>query len=233
VTVTIRRSSSRFVEREQGRRTQHGFSFGAHYDPEWLSFGPMVCHDDHLLGSGRGFEEHAHTDLEIVTYVVTGSLVHADSLGTSGVLEAGEVAVLSAGAGVRHSEMAAATSSARFVQVWLTPDQVGTPPAYARTSTRAAVPGAGLVPIAGAGSDLEIGVAGASYAVARLGANEKVILPAAARIHVYVVSGALQRSSLAEPLQAGDAFCFVDESGHQVTAAAPTELLVWTFAAAG
>ena len=77
------------MEREQGRRTQHGLSFGAHYDPEWLSFGPMVCHDDHLLGSGRGFEEHAHADLEIVTYVVSGSLVHADSLGTSGALAGG------------------------------------------------------------------------------------------------------------------------------------------------
>ncbi len=219
------------MEREQGRRTQHGFSFGAHYDPEWLSFGPMVCHDDHLLGSGRGFEEHAHADLEIVTYVVSGSLVHADSLGTSGTVEAGEVAVLSAGAGVRHREMAAATSSTRFVQVWLTPDAVGVEPSYARGSVEGAAPHAGLVPVSGAGSALEVGVAGASYAVARLGANETLTLPAAPRLHAYVTTGALQRFSLAEPLQAGDALCFVDEPDHQVTAAVPTELLVWTFSA--
>jgi redox-sensitive bicupin YhaK (pirin superfamily) len=212
------------VEREAGRRTQHGFSFGAHYDPEWLSFGPMVCHDDHLLGSGMGFEEHPHSDLEIVTYVVSGSLLHADSLGTSIALESGEVAVLSAGAGVRHSEVAPATGSARFVQVWLKPDQVGATPSYAHGSTSAAVPGAGLVPV-----ELEVGVAGASYGVARLAANETVTLPAAARLHAYVTTGALKRFSLAGPLETGDAVCFVDEPDHEVTAVVPTELLVWQF----
>ena len=217
------------MERAQGRRTQHAFSFGAHYDPQWLSFGPMVCHDDHLLGRGQGFEEHPHADLEIVTFVVSGSLVHADSLGTEESLGAGDVAVLSAGAGVRHREVAATSGPARFVQVWLKPDQVGTPPAYARTSTDAVQPGAGLVPVAGTGSELEVGVAGAAYAVARLAADETVTLPAAGRLHAYVASGALVRSSLAAPLETGDAYCFVDEPAHQVTAAAPTELLVWTF----
>ena len=217
------------MEQERGRRTQHGLSFGAHYDPAWLSFGPMVCHDDHLLGSGRGFDEHAHADLEIVTTVVSGSLVHADSNGTTALLTAGEVAVLSAGAGVRHSELASDDGPARFVQVWLRPDDTGTEPTYVRGSSRAE-PGAGLVPVAGAGTDLPVGVAGASYGVARLAARESIVLPAAPRLHAYVASGALLRSSLAEPLQAGDAYCFVDEGDHEVTAGVPTELLVWTFA---
>ncbi|WP_188111280.1 pirin family protein [Nocardioides antri] len=229
--MDIRRSSSRFVEREPGRRTQHGLSFGAHYDPDWLSFGPMVCHDDHLLGSGRGFDEHPHADLEIVTFVQSGALVHTDSLGTAAELGAGELAVLSAGAGVRHSEVAAGTGPTRFVQVWLRPDEPGMSPSYRRGSTGAARPGAGLVPVAGDGTDLPIGVAGASYAVARLAANETLTLPAAYRVHAYVASGALLRSSLAQPLSAGDAFCFVDEPARDVTAGVPTELLVWSFAA--
>ena len=230
MTVHIRRSSARFVEREPGRRTQHAFSFGAHYDPEWLSFGPMVCHDDHLLGSGRGFDDHPHSDLEIVTYVVSGTLQHEDSLGTSAPLGAGEVAVLSAGSGVQHREVASDAGAARFVQVWLRPDRMGAAPAYARGSSTAAAPGEGLVPVAGAGSEVAVGVAGASYAVARLAANEKLIVPVAQRLHLYVVSGALARSSLAAPLKAGDAFCFTDEPHHEVTASAPTELLVWSFA---
>ena len=228
MSADIRRSSSRFVEREAGRRTQHGFSFGAHYDPDWLSFGPIVCHDDHLLGTGHGFDEHPHSDLEIVTFVVSGVLRHTDSLGTEETLAAGDLAVLSAGAGVRHSETPA-DGAARFVQVWLRPDQAGSPPTYARTSAAVAVAGAGLVPIAGAESAVEVGVAGASYAVARLAANEAVTLPAAPRLHAYVTTGALKRFGLAEPLQAGDALCFVDEPDHEVTAAVPTELLVWTF----
>lgn len=235
MSADIRRSSSRFVEREQGRRTQHGFSFGQHYDPDWLSFGPMVCHDDHLLGAGKGFDEHAHSDLEIVTFVVAGSLRHTDSLGTEETLTAGEVAVLSAGEGVRHSESASDDGAVRFVQVWLRPDRTGAPPSYARTTAARKVPGAelestgGVVPIAGVGSAVEIGVAGASYAVARLGALETLVLPAAPRLHAYLTTGALQRFSLAEPLQAGDALCLVDEQDHVVTAAVPTELLVWTF----
>lgn len=229
MSVEIRRSSSRFVEQEPGRRTQHGFSFGAHYDPAWLSFGPLVCHDDHLLGSGRGFDEHAHADLEIVTTVVSGSLVHDDSQGRRKVLSAGEVAVLSAGAGVRHSELASEDGPARFVQVWLRPDRTAAVPSYAWTSAQAAAPGAGLVAVAGAGTDVAVGVAGASYGVARLAPGESIVLPAAPRLHAYVSSGALLRSSLAAPLQAGDAYCFVEESDHEVTASVATELLVWTF----
>lgn len=228
--MEIRRSSSRFVEQEQGRRTQHAFSFGPHYDPAWSSFGPMVCHDDHLLGSGRGFDTHPHADLEIITTVVSGSLEHADSLGTSGALAPGEVAVLTAGAGVEHSEMASPESAARFVQVWLRPDVVGAPPAYARGSSAAATPGAGLVPVAGEDTDLPLGVAGAGYAVARLAPGESLVLPARPRLHAYVASGALLRSSLAEPLQAGDAYCLTEEPDREVTAAVGTELLVWTFA---
>ena len=119
MTVEIRRGSTRFVEREAGRVTRHSFSFGAHYDPARLGFGPMVCHDDHLLGPGRGFDTHRHSGLEIVTYVVSGSLRHTDSTGATSVVPAGSVAVLSAGAGVEHSEVATDEGPCRFVQVWL------------------------------------------------------------------------------------------------------------------
>ena len=208
--------------------TRHAFAFGSHYDPEWTSFGPMVCHDDHLLGSGRGFEEHAHRGLEIVTTVLSGELLHVDSTGTERALGAGEVAVLSAGAGVQHSELAAASGPARFVQVWLTPDDADASPAYASAAT-GATPGAGLVPVAGAGAPLAVGVAGASYGVARLGAGETLTLPAAPRLHAYVASGALLRSSMAEPLHDGDAFCMTDEPDHEISAGVPTDVLVWTF----
>ncbi|MFC7503937.1 pirin family protein, partial [Nocardioides sp. GCM10030258] len=122
MNVEIRRGSVRFVERERGRLSRHGFSFGPHFDPERLSFGPMVCHDDHVLGPGLGFEEHTHQALEIVTWVVSGSVVHTDGTGASVTLGAGECGVLSAGAGVRHSEFAGPDGPVRFVQVWLTAD---------------------------------------------------------------------------------------------------------------
>lgn len=212
-----------------GRLSHHGFSFGPHYDPERLSFGPMVCHDDHLLGPGKGFEEHAHESLEIITWVVSGSVVHTDATGASATLVAGECGVLSAGSGVRHAELAGPHGPARFIQVWLTPDDTGTPPRHTRAQVEAA-PGAGLVRVVGPEGPLELGVAGAAMDVARLDTGETLSLPAAARVHAFLTTGGLRRSSIVEPLSAGDAFCLTDGASYDVTAAVPTELLVWSFA---
>jgi redox-sensitive bicupin YhaK (pirin superfamily) len=229
VTVEIRRASHRFVDRATGRLSHHGFAFGGHYDPDRLSFGPMVCHDDHVLGGGVGFEEHPHEALEIITWVVSGSVVHTDSLGGSEVLAAGECGVLSAGAGVRHAEVASPDGPARFVQVWLTPATPDREPAYTRTAVTAE-PGAGMVRVVGAGGPLGVDVPGAALDVVRLGAGEPVEIPAAARTHVFVTTGALLRFSLAEPMSAGDAILLTGQGAHTVTAAVPTELLVWSFA---
>ncbi len=228
--MEIRRGSRRFVERVPGRLSQHGFSFGEHYDPERLTFGPMVCHDDHLVGRDVGFEDHAHEGLEIVTWVVSGSVVHSDATGSSVVLSAGDCGVLSAGSGTRHSEIAGPDGPARFIQVWLTPNtsDVDGAPVHAVAPVQPA-PGDGLVRVVGAGGPLSVRVRGAAMDVVRLGANETVTLPSASRVHAFVVSGALLRSSLAEPLAAGDAFCWTGGASYDVTASVPTEMLVWSF----
>ncbi|GAA4815997.1 pirin family protein [Nocardioides caeni] len=226
MSVEIRRGSDRFVEREAGRLTQHAFSFGEVLDPDRVSFGPMICHDDHLLGGGRGFGDHPHEGLEIVSWVVSGALVHTGADGASTVVRAGECAVLVAGAGTRHAEVASEDGPCRFVQVWLTPgsEVVSAEPTYA-VAPVGAEPGAGLVP-----APLPLLTPGATFAVARLAAGETLALPAAARVHAFVATGALLRSSLAEPLSAGDAFVLTDEPSYDITAAVPSELLVWSFA---
>ena len=231
MTANIRRASARFADRADGRVTHHAFSFGEHYDPEHASFGPMVCHDDHLLGSGRGFEPHRHAGLEILSWVVSGSLVHGDETGgTEAVVAPGSVAVLSAGSGVSHSEHASSDGPTRFVQVWLTPDEPATAPSY--DVVPVPLPRGELVPVAAAdgSAPARIGVAGATFSVARLDDGATLALPAAPLVHVFVATGALARASLAEPLSAGDALLLVDEPVRSVTAAVPTELLVWTFA---
>ena len=219
VTTEIRRGSERFVERQAGRLSRHSFAFGADYDAGNLRFGPMVCHDDHLLGAGQGFETHRHSDLVIVTWLLSGALTHTDSSGASTTVEPGEVAVLRTGAGVEHSEIAAAPQT-RFVQVWLAPDEPGEVASYDVTAV-AAVPGAL--------TEVTTPLPGATFAVAHLETGDALALPAAPLVHVYVARGALLRSSLAEPLQDGDAFRFTDEPSYEVTAAVPTELLVWSF----
>ena len=220
MSVEIRRGTGRYLTRDAGFFTRHSFSFGSHYDPENVSFGPLVCHDDHRLQAGRGFEAHPHRDVEIVTWVLTGTLVHTDSEGNTGELRPGEVQVLSAGSGVTHAEIAGPEGQVRFVQAWLTPDRTGTPPAYSVTPVDLE-PGS-LTPVVTVGAH-------ARLLVARLGPGDTVTLPDEPLQHVFVARGALQRFSLAEPLADGDALRIVDAPGHSVTAAVPSELMVWAF----
>lgn len=204
----------------------------------------MVCHDDHQLARGQGFPDHHHQDLEIVTWVLAGSLVHDDTGHPAGqpagqpvVIAPGTVQVLSAGSGVVHSEMASPTDGpTRFVQVWLRPDEASRAPSYATAGV--VLPPGSLVPVASGhhrDAAVQLGTASATFWVARLGAGDEITLPAAALQHVFVARGALIRSSLAEPLAAGDALRVTDHGDLPglpdltVTAAVPTELLVWTF----
>lgn len=219
VGVEIRRGTTRFITRDDGIFTRHSFSFGGHYDPENVGFGRLVCHDDHLLRSGAGFSDHVHRDVEIVTWVVAGLLRHSDSEGHVHEVRPGQVQVLSAGSGVTHAEVAGPAGPTRFVQAWLTPDETGTPPAY---DVRDVDLRPGELSVAATIGD-------ATFHVARLAGGDTVTLPDAPLQHVFVAGGALTRSSLAEPLADGDAFRITDEPGLVVTAAVPTDLLVWTF----
>jgi redox-sensitive bicupin YhaK (pirin superfamily) len=220
----------RFLTRESARRAWHSFSFGSSYDPERTSFGPLIALNDELLGRGAGHEAHDHADVVLVTWVVLGELTHTDESGTS-VQPAGELAVTHAGTGTTHSEVAAGGAT-RFVQMWLRPAETGGVP-----SRETAVPdlgAGGLVPVAGT-TGLRLGVPGAELSLGALGAGETVTLPEAPRVYAFVVTGALTRSSLAEPLAAGDAFEITADdadvvAGLDITAAVPTRLLVWTFA---
>ena len=212
MSVEIRRGSDRFVDRTPGSRSAHAFSFGSHYDAEHVSFGPMVCHDDHLLANGRGFDDHSHSGLVIVSYVVSGAVQHTDTTGATHVLSPGEVGILRTGATVVHSELAAAPQT-RFVQAWLTDPDPGGEPTYTVATETLISP-----------------IPSATFSTFHLDSGETLATPAAPRVHVYVARGALLRSSLAEPLHEGDAFLFTDEGSYDLTSGADTDLLVWTFA---
>jgi redox-sensitive bicupin YhaK (pirin superfamily) len=213
----------RFVTREPGRQTRHSFSFGSHYDPERNSFGPLVALNDDLLGSDSGYDAHRHADVVLVTWVVSGALAHDDDDGRV-VQRPGELAVTRAGRGIVHAERADGVPT-RFVQSWLRPDVPGGEPS--RRTTRPDLSGGDLVVAAEGG---ELGVAGAVLRLAEIPGSTTVRVPAAARRYVLVVTGALTRSSLAEPLAAGDAFEVVGGAELELTTAVPTTVLAWSFA---
>jgi quercetin 2,3-dioxygenase len=223
VTVTVRRGSDRFLTREAGRQTRHSFSFGAAYDPERVSFGPLVALNDDLLGARAGYDAHEHSDLVLVTWVLSGALAHEDEGGRV-TQPVGELAVTRAGRGITHSERAADVAT-RFVQAWLRPGEIGGEPG--RWTSTPDLSGGGLVVVA---DETRLGVPGATYRIGDLPAGVTVTVPAAPLRHVFVATGALTRSSLAEPLTAGDAFEITGDHEVTVTAAVPTQLLVWSFA---
>ncbi len=232
VSVIVRRRLDRFLTRESARQAWHSFSFGTSYDPERTSFGPLVALNDELLGPGAGHAAHEHADVVLVTWVVLGELSHTDESGTTRQ-PAGELAVTYAGTGTTHSEVAA-EGATRFVQMWLSPGDAGGPP-----TRETAVPdlgGGGLVQVAGT-TGLPLGVPGADLWLGALAAGATVTLPEVPRVYAFVVTGALARSSLAEPLAAGDAFEITRadpdaqaDRALSVTTAVPTQLLVWAFA---
>lgn len=223
MTLALYGGSSRSSTSGTGRLTRHSFSFGPHYDPANLGFGPMICHNDDLLEPGAGYPDHAHSGLEIVTWVLDGVLLHTDDRGNTEELRPGTIQVMSAGSGLRHSELAdAASGPTRFIQAWVRPDDPGATPGW---RSERVDPGHGLTTVAGGGA-LPIGTSGAGLAVARLAAGESVSLSEAARLHAFVAVGHGWLDG--HELTSGDAARLTDQ-GAGFTADADTELLVWSF----
>src|SRR6202049_1868241 len=103
-TVDIRRADDRAKTKISWLDSKHSFSFGQHYDPANTHHGLLLVNNDDIVDPGTGFETHPHRDMEIVTWVLRGSLVHQDSTGNSGVIYPGLAQRMSAGTGILHSE---------------------------------------------------------------------------------------------------------------------------------
>lgn len=116
-------------------KTYHTFSFGGYYDPERMGYRSLRVINEDWVEPGAGFGTHGHRDMEIVTYVLEGSLEHRDSLGSGSVLRPTEVQRMSAGTGIRHSEFnASATERVHLLQIWIEPERAGLTPEYEELS---------------------------------------------------------------------------------------------------
>lgn len=116
-------------------KANFSFSFGPYYNPEKIHFGALRVLNDDIIAAGRGFGAHPHDNMEIITIPLKGGLEHNDSMGNSGVVNAGEVQVMSAGVGVQHSEYnASQTEDANTLQIWLYPKEMNITPRYDQKS---------------------------------------------------------------------------------------------------
>ena len=112
-------------------KSKHTFSFANYYNPERMGFGALrVINDDQVEG-GKGFGTHPHRDMEIISIPTSGKLAHKDTIGTNGIIESGEIQVMSAGTGIAHSEMNGNTDEpVKFFQIWVMPNKQGVEPRY-------------------------------------------------------------------------------------------------------
>ena len=109
---------------------RHHFSFAAYDDPKRMGWGALRVWNDDEIAARNGFPAHPHRDMEIITYVRQGAITHKDSLGNEGRTQAGDVQVMSAGTGVRHSEYNLEDETTTIFQLWLIPREAGAPPAW-------------------------------------------------------------------------------------------------------
>ncbi len=239
--IDIRRAADRFKTKIAWLDSKHSFSFGNQYDPANTHHGLLLVNNDDVVKPGTGFDTHPHRDMEIVTWVLQGSLVHQDSTGNSGVIYPGLAQRMSAGHGIMHSEKNDSwtltgdqthSEPVRFVQMWVVPDEAGIKPGYQQLESDDELLRGNLVTIASGmpehRDDTAISIANRYAALkgARLQPGQSIELPEAPYLHLFVPRGEVSLEGAGVLLE-GDAVRFTASGGQRVTAVEPAEILVW------
>lgn len=129
--IELRKAAERGHANHGWLDTFHSFSFADYHDPAQMGWGALRVINDDRIAPGGGFGTHGHRDMEIITYVLEGSLQHKDSMGNGTVIEPGDVQRMSAGRGVMHSEFNPSDRSpVHLLQIWITPNVTGIRPSY-------------------------------------------------------------------------------------------------------
>lgn len=174
---------------------RHHFSFASYHDPARVHWGALRVWNDDKIAAGTGFPTHPHSDMEIITYVRTGAITHRDSMGNEGRTEAGDVQVMSAGHGVRHSEYNLECTDTTLFQIWIMPETRGGEPSWgARQFPKDSRNGAFIPLASGAadGDDAARGALGIRADARVLGATIRAgetitYMPRSAERHLYLV----------------------------------------------
>jgi quercetin 2,3-dioxygenase len=210
-------------------KAKHHFSFGSHHDPSNMGHGSLRVWNDDEIAPNSGFPPHPHADMEIITYVREGAITHQDSLGNKGRTEAGDVQVMSAGSGVRHSEYNLEPGTTRIFQIWIEPTQVGGQPCWGAKPFPKGDRSGKLVTIASGfesdGEALPIR-ADARVLATTLKAGESAEYPLGAARHLYLVPavGAVEVNGVR--VNARDGAAIRNEATLTITALSDSELVL-------
>ncbi len=213
--LEIRKASDRGHAQHGWLNSHHTFSFAEYYDQQHMGWSHLRVINDDTVQSGEGFGTHGHRDMEIISYVLEGALEHKDSMGSGSVIRPGDVQVMSAGTGVRHSEFNhSRTEPVHFLQIWIVPKFSGIRPNYQEKHYNEAQKRGKLCLVASPdGSNGSLVIAqDARMLAGLLDGSERVDYAVAPGRHAYlhVARGALTLNGLA--LEAGDGVKIADET---------------------
>ncbi|MEV6416223.1 pirin family protein [Kribbella sp. NPDC051718] len=229
MSVEIHRADDRFRTQSDWLDSRHSFSFGPYYDPANIGFGLLMVHNDEVVAPGTGFDTHPHQDVEIVTWVLRGALLHQDSEGHDGIIYPGLIQRMSAGTGIQHSERNDTEEPVHYVQMWVRPGEYDLTPSYQQAEVS---PTAEFMPIASglpkhkATTAVTINQPRAGLSVARLAPGDTLRLPQSPQAHLFVAAGNVILADA--DLGPADAARIQEADGQRLTAGPEgTELLLW------
>ena len=237
--VTLRRSADRHQTRIGWLHGRHSFDTGIDSRGADTHHGVLVVNNHDTIAPRSGFGTHPHRDMEIVTWVLNGSLVHQDSEGHTGIIYPNLAQRMTAGTGIRHSEKndhsAVNPDAGRpldLVQMWIVPDERGVAPGYEQLELdpsamrgRLAVVASGMAPHRNQAA-IRIRNRYAALHAARLEPGESVTVPDAPFVHVYLTRGQLDLEAEGL-LGAGDAARLTAAGERRLDAVEPSEVLIW------
>ncbi|MFA4951758.1 pirin family protein [Brevundimonas sp.] len=207
---------------------KHHFSFANYYDPNRMSWGRLRVWNDDTIAAKSGFPPHPHSDMEIITYVRTGAITHEDSMGNRGRTGAGDVQVMSAGTGVRHSEFNLENEPTTLFQIWIEADKRGAQPSWgAKVFPKSDRTGQFSVLASGDTTDDALTInADAKVLGATLNAVESLTYSLAEGRRAYLVPAVGEVEVNGVKLNARDGAAIADEPTITITAKADAELVM-------
>jgi len=231
--IVARRSDERGRANHGWLDSRHTFSFADYYDPQHMGFRALRVINEDRVQPGQGFGTHAHRDMEIISYVLEGQLAHRDDMGTGSVIRPGDVQRMSAGTGVRHSEMnPSPTDGVHFFQIWVLPERQGIEPSYQQKRFEDADRrGRFRLVAARDGRDGAITVhQDVDLYAALFDAGDRAAFTLRPGRHAWIQVASGEIAVNGQVLHAGDGAAISDETALTVTAATPSEVLLFDLA---
>jgi redox-sensitive bicupin YhaK (pirin superfamily) len=231
--LTLRKSADRGYADHDWLKSHHSFSFADYYDPKHMGWGNLRVVNEDRIAPGTGFGMHGHRDMEIISYVRSGSLVHKDNMGNSTVIPPGDVQRMTAGTGVMHSEHNHAPhDTTHFFQIWIEPNAKGIAPGYEQKTFVDAEKRGRLRLVGspdGAEGSVTLHAAAAMYAGLLDGAEVATLpLQPGRKAYVHLVRGTLDVNG--QTLHEGDAAMLADEKMISLSSGKDAEVLVFDLA---